>query len=157
MIYCLLVLTIGRYIPIEFSKSGLRDVYYDIIYFCLPLSIICFIYFKVRNPSYRSALIVLIGIISAIILGLAFFAKFMCGFTNEIVFVDRNNPTHLIVQRSYGCGAYDSALPNYETYEVRPLNFILNFVKMVDTTKIDRTIWIKVNNRYDNLPKRYQS
>jgi hypothetical protein len=145
VVYCLLVLTIGDYIPIEFSNSALKGVYYLIIYCSLPVSIIWLgiVFFNIEHPRRRALFSAAITGISILTLAMVWLSHSFCGDTNTIVYVNKVRQSSVIVQRSYGCGAYDSDLPKYQTYKLVPINRYLNLVTKVDIAKVDESAWIK--------------
>ncbi|HSC38531.1 MAG TPA: hypothetical protein VLD19_11680, partial [Chitinophagaceae bacterium] len=72
----------------------------------------------------------------------------MCLWTTEkVLFVSKNNPSVKIILRSFGCGATDSTSPN--TGVVKATYYTSHFfiLSPIDTTKIDRTIWLPVNDK----------
>ncbi len=69
----------------------------------------------------------------------------MCGwFERTTYYINREDPTRRIVQREYGCGAYDSDLPEQKTFDVEVLNKWFISTSEIDTTTIDRIQWERI-------------
>ena len=68
-----------------------------------------------------------------------------CAWTtrNELLMHKANNKIK-IVERDYGCGATDSTAPIVRIFKTREVTNFFIFITEVDTSKIDKTNWIKI-------------
>jgi hypothetical protein len=69
----------------------------------------------------------------------------MCDWTtNKVFFKNINDPSTLIVQRSFGCGATDSSLPKIEVSKTIQITPYFIWVTDIDTTQINKSEWTRV-------------
>lgn len=151
LIFCLLVLTIGQLIPIEFINKSLRNCYYFILIICVIITS----FFCLKKISYWNSLILRV-IISLVFVFLIFVSlislmfglagSIMCGTSEKILFENKQESNTKIVERSYGCGATDTDFPEYKMYKLIPLANQFNFITEFDTSHIDRENWKQVND-----------
>jgi hypothetical protein len=66
----------------------------------------------------------------------------MCHTADETLYTNRFNSS-IIVATSYGCGAWDSDMPEYIYYEKRPLLGFFYLKTKVDTSHLNKSIWIE--------------
>lgn len=139
ILFCILVISVGDSIPIEFASLFFKKIYYVFIYVSLPISIIWTILSvsKIKEPTAFLVVSILISVFILLIVGLAS----MCQISSKAVYQNANKSMGIIVQRSYGCGAWDSDCPEYKYYKSVPLTAFFNIVTEFDTTNIDKTIW----------------
>lgn len=148
--YCALALTIGHLMPLEFRNEGVRGWYYVIVgcIFILVAGYKLFEYlYKKFSRSITVALVATVPIMGfvAFVLALFLFGTMFCGWANgRVLFEERENPEHRIVRRNYDCGAWDSNVPSYRIFDVRPLNTQFNWVIECDTFHLDKAVWVKV-------------
>ena len=146
IVFCLIFFIAGQLLPIEFSSSKYAHLFYTILWLTLPVAILLTLVDKnkarrwLRSPSLR----IIIAIVTFVFFGIFLFGKTLCGYGSGVVlFVDKEDTAVKIVERSFGCGAYDSDLPKSEFVKVKPLTGWLRYVKHVDTAKLDRRKWVQ--------------
>lgn len=139
VIFCSFVLTAGQYLPFEFSNERVSHLFYTFIWLTFPVAIIVF----GRNQkvvSFRHWSVA-IAIILFIVLSFSMFGRTFCAYSNVPIFENSLIPSIKIIERSYGCGAYDSDYPKYEYYKIIPILPVMNYITRVDTTEIDHKIY----------------
>ena len=150
--FCLFTLTLGQFGPIQIKLNGLSFIFYSIIFIGLPIVVIKGLrkwFATIKNQK----LIVGLKVLFICILGLYIlyvllfcFGNTMCGeITDETLFIKKGTNSNRIIVRHFDCGATDSGLAKYEVVKVVDVFSIFNFVTKVDTTKIDKSIWIRVS------------
>jgi hypothetical protein len=141
--FCMTLLFFGDIIPLEFSRPGFAETSHLLMYLSLPVSIIwtCIQVFNIKKS--RVAFITFSTLISMMILGVVAIGDSFCGTTSNTLFINKANPSQIIVERNYGCGAYDSDFPKPKFYKMAPLNTYFKYVISIDTSSIDRTSWIR--------------
>ena len=149
------VLTVGQFLPIEIINATLRSIFYIILLIGLPIAV----YYKLRpffirltNPSKKIARI-LIFILSGLYL-FVFFIFFtfglvldMCGYSTTTLYVRKGCSNSTIIIRGLSCGAYDGGYPKFETVNKINVLSLLQIVPTIDTLKIDKNKWIKVESK----------
>ncbi len=97
----------------------------------------------------------ILHLIMAIVLAISFFVETilyafgpgMCErTTRKVLFQDRTDPSVKIVERDFGCGATDSEPATTDTYKIKELAFYFILSTKVDTNKIDKTQWTRIEN-----------
>jgi hypothetical protein len=139
--------------PIEFASSVASHIFFAIICYSLPVSILWLAntILKIRNPSetivaITKTLMVLFSLGSLFILLIVGFANVMCSTIEEPLFKSKSDPSVKIVRRYYGCGAVDSQAPNYTFHKIVPCAFLFTHVTTFDITKLDKTAWLSEEN-----------
>jgi hypothetical protein len=66
--------------------------------------------------------------------------------TDKVFFENKQNSSVKIVQRHFGCGATDSSYPTVKVFRVREITSDLIWVTEIDTTQIDKSEWIRIEN-----------
>jgi hypothetical protein len=139
------------FIPLEFTDNEIKNSFYNIRFWGLPLSIMLTLTgtLKPNDSSIGSKVILtlLISGISVFIMIISLFGD-MCGWTatGKVFFEDKKDHSIKIVERDYGCGALDSGLPKYKVVKIKELTKYLVLVTEIDTNKIDKSEWIRVPN-----------
>jgi predicted membrane channel-forming protein YqfA (hemolysin III family) len=143
---------IGHFIPLQFANASDEDSYQGFRYTGILVCILLTLSGTIRKGD--SVGIIVIKIAGTVfITGVVFFAMAataldgMCLYTTEsVLFVNKNNPSEKIILRSFGCGATDSTSPNMEVVKATYYTSHLFILSPIDTTKIDRTIWLPVHD-----------
>ena len=140
--------------PFEFSDGSIEIQYQ--IWRCVGLTAcICALFLsRIRkaddawNITGKILAAILIPAIFVVLLGAMAFAGSMCTwFERKTLYINREDPTRRIVQREYGCGAYDSDLPEQKIFDIEVLNKCFISASEIDTTTIDQMQWERSTNR----------
>lgn len=143
---------VGQFTPLEFTNDNFQDSFEQVRFFGLPLVILLTLFGTLKSKdstgtkSTKIGLTICISLISIFVLFMTVFAG-MCRWTNnKILFENINNKTTKIVLRDFGCGATDSGSPTYKVCKIKNITPLLIWVTSIDTIKIDRQIWQRVEN-----------
>jgi hypothetical protein len=147
-------LTFGQIIPIEFKNNTYQSDFYSFIFFGLPLSIGLTLFGTIKNQNNKLKNL-LIGFSTIVLSVICFFvlvtSMFSIGFgawTNEtILYRNKSNEELTINQQIYDLGAFGYG--KRRTAELKPFFKYFEIVKIIDTSKIDKTKWLKVNEEGD--------
>jgi hypothetical protein len=140
---CFLILTVGQYLPFEFANMKIAERFYGLVWCTFPIATLLTL---VRQQTKRvlKVITVVVAIASLPILGLYAFGVGMCSYsTDNILFINKSDSSLKIIERHYGCGAYDSDLPKYEFFKMKYLTQQILYSKKIDTLLIDKGIWIR--------------
>jgi hypothetical protein len=147
-------LTLGQIIPIEFNNNTNQSYFYSYIIFGLPISIGLTLFgtIKSQNKKFKNLLIgfstIVLSIICFFVLVTSMFRIGFGAWTNEtILYRNINNKELTINQQIYDLGAFGYG--KRRTAEIIPFLKYFELVKIIDTTKIDKTKWLKVNEEGD--------
>ena len=151
IIFCLITLTFGRYLPIEIKLVGISFIFYSIILIGLPIAAIKELrkwFSKLKNKNLVIGLKIIFICLSGLYFLYAIFFSFgnsFCGnITDKTLYLKRNANSSKIIVRHFDCGATDSGPADFKIVKVVDIFSIFDFVTKVDTTNIDKTVWIKV-------------
>jgi hypothetical protein len=149
IILCVFILTIGQYLPLQFSNENIAQNFYRLIWLTFPLAVLLTLLRPGRNSKGTGkALTIVIAIVSLVFLTLFVFGKTLCGYiTDEVLFVNKFDTNLKIVERHYDCGATDNDLPKYEFYKTKALTRQILYSKQIDTLHLDKNEWIKANGK----------
>jgi hypothetical protein len=143
---------VGQFTPLELTSDNFKSSFEQFRFWGLPVAILLTLAGTIKpnnSPTNKTTKIILtfcIAGISVIILILTVFSG-MCRWTNnKTLFNNINDNTNKIVLRDFGCGALDSGSPNYKVCKIKNILPSLIWVTDIDTTKIDRQIWQRVDN-----------
>jgi hypothetical protein len=141
-------LTVGQYLPFQFSNENTAQNFYLFIWLTFPLAVLLTLLRPGKNSKGTGkALTIVSAIISLLFLSFFVFAKTMCGYiTDEVLFVNKSDTTLKIIEKHYDCGATDSDLPKYEFYKTKALTRKILYSKQIDTLRLDKTEWTKANS-----------
>jgi hypothetical protein len=143
---------IFQYIHIEFSKTVYRDLFETYRFFLLPMSILGSLYWTVSSGHSitRKTIVLVITIVAtffSIIVLSGTVLSGMCGWTNiSVLFENNKHSSQKIVRRDFGCGATDSEGPSPSVYKLQELTPFFIRATLIDTSKIDRNEWKKLDN-----------
>lgn len=149
IIVCAFILTIGQYLPFQFSNENTAQNFCLLIWLTFPLAILL----TLLRPGKTSkgtgkALTVATAIVSPVFLSFFVFGKTMCGYiTDKVLFVNKSDTGLKIVEKHYDCGATDTDLPKYEYYKTKALTRQILYSKQVDTLGLDKNEWLKKNGK----------
>lgn len=154
IVTCLLVSLLIRISPLDFASSVDADRF-DILFFGgIPAAILLMISrigFKTMNRTEKRNAIIL-GFLMSIGCFLIFvlyaftsFGSSLCDYSNgRTLFISRTDPSIRIIFRYYGCGAVDSSPETPSTAKLKPFTRVFNYITPVDTSKINKEEWIRV-------------
>jgi hypothetical protein len=149
---CIFLITpiTGRFIPIEFANTGIRDRAEESRFFAVPvlIAIILFSTIKYADTALEKILKVISALGAAflvmIIMGMSALAG-MCSWSNgEVLYQHRLQKGTRIVVRYYGCGATDSGSPTKKICTISQITPFFIRVAAADTTGLDPEIWQRV-------------
>lgn len=144
----LLITVLLNVFPVEFKDGSVSLEFEKARFFGLPA--LTFMFLVSLIHTHDAIGVVVFKIVGAILLSgfvlyvmvMTLFAG-MCQWTDrETVFINKHDVRKQIIVRDVGCGAWDSGPPFYKTVLVRDLSPWFKLVTAVDTTSIDRSIWI---------------
>lgn len=140
--------------PLEFKEAQVEAMFYRWLCYCVSACIWLLLVARLRFD--KSAWInvgqaLVAGLIPAFLIGLqALFSLFvgMCGWVEyKTLFTGRVDPSHRIVVRYFGCGAWDGDRPAYEIYEMKNAGEWFICAARVDTASIDKGEWERPSQR----------
>lgn len=148
IIFSSFTLTLGQFLPFEFSSQSLRFYYYTTVLFVLPIGISIKSYegiIKSETHLTSTTISIIAGVVSFFIVLILWFANAMCGYMTDNVLLEKKSTfSTKIIERHYDCGATDSGPAKYEYVSITPIMpFFVNYVTKVDTAKIDKKLWVK--------------
>ncbi|HLA57354.1 MAG TPA: hypothetical protein VK622_01265 [Puia sp.] len=152
IILSIVLLVLASLLPFQVTDSSIRSFLYAIIFFALVLSI-CWKVLRVMvlrqvHLIVRTLLIMILAFVLVCSFGFIWLGKMMCAYSNDIVlFENKANANLKIVERSYGCGAYDSDMPKYEVFKVRSFGKFVRYIAKTDTLALNRNEWTAVNTK----------
>lgn len=147
-------LTVGQYLPIEFKNNKTQSDYYFFAFSALPFSILLTLIGTIRR-KYSKAKNWTIGVLTVLSAGLCFFilvnVMFSIGFgawTNEtILYRHKKDKSITINQQIFDVGVFGYG--GHRTVQLTPFLKYFQTIKKVDTTNIDKSLWIFVNEEGD--------
>lgn len=135
---------------LDFANSDISIASEQFFFYGIPTAIILTLIKTIkRSQSFVKILtnVVITVIIALLFIGFQFFALFanMCAwYTTDILFTHKTDTNIEIVNRDYGCGAWDSGTPISKTFKISKYSDYLIKSSEVDTSQIDKSKWIKV-------------
>jgi hypothetical protein len=153
LIILLVILPIfGNFTNLEFADDDFETAYDGFRFFLLPISILLTLFGTLKKKDTAAAktskivLTVVVSVFSIFMFAVTVFGG-MCDWSDgKILFVDNSDKANKIILRSYGCGATDSGSPIYKVFEVRSIISYLNSVTAIDTTKLDKRDWTRIQD-----------
>jgi len=147
LIFCVMAPFIGRFIPLTYTDG---DGFFDGFSAGIPLAILLTLSGTLKKDDPVIAVIVKIGAtvfvsaVSLYILALVSLGDMCTSTVVRTLFENKYNHSDKIVLRSFGCGATDSTSPTYGVVRAKYLTSHLFWRTDIDTTKLDRTVWVRV-------------
>jgi hypothetical protein len=142
LIFWLISPFVRIFLKIEWSSPESLESYQSLVRIGFPLSLFTVFISSIKQNEKSSTSTA--RILAAIILpfiSLPFFAfSGMCSYEKRTLFYNLESES-IIIERSLGCGAWDSDPPNYKTVEVIPFLGFFNYVRTTDTLEIDKSQW----------------
>jgi len=142
---------VAEFTPLELTNDKFQNSFEEVRFFGLPIAILLTLFgtLKPKDPTgtkiTKFILTICLSLLSVYILWMTIFAG-MCRWTdNKILFQNINEKNTKIILRDFGCGAIDSGDPTYKVFKIKSITPSLIWVTTVDTTRIDRQKWQRVN------------
>ena len=148
------VLTIGQSLPIEFKDNKIKNDYYNFIFNALPFSLLLTLFgtIKKKNEIGKNWAIGVLTVLSAglsffVLVGIMFSVGFSAWESEVILYRNQTDKNIIINQQIFDVGALGYG--GHRTAQLTPFLKYFYIVRQVDTTKIDKTQWILVNEEGD--------
>lgn len=142
--------TAGQIIPIEFSEQSDRNLFYDVGFVAIPVSILLTLTgtIKRKDETKRKLMKIWLTIFaSGLSVVLLFLHLFTVGFGAwvdlNVKFRNKENNNIKIVEQLYDIGAFGYG--GQRVVKMIPLTPLFNYIEKTDTTNIDRGKWTFVN------------
>ena len=154
LIICFWTLTIGQKINIEFSDSEIASKFYYYVFTFTPILILLTLIGTIRkkNSKIKNGIIIfLTAILSLIVFSYLLQNMFSIGFGNwenmEILYTNKKDKSKKIIKQQYDAGALGYG--NYRIVEITNFTKYFNKIDNIDTMKVNKTEWKKVNINID--------
>ena len=149
----ILTIIIGQFITVEIVDSNLRNIHDFFRGIGFPIAIIFTLTGTIKKTDDTISKVVK-SILTFIFVAIVFFFIIasslteMCSCTTDnVVFENKQNNSIKIVKREFGCGATDSGSPTFKLFEIHEYANCVIWVKDVDTNKIDKNKWKRIENK----------
>ncbi|MBI3232429.1 MAG: hypothetical protein HYZ42_00040 [Bacteroidetes bacterium] len=142
-----------NFFPFEFSNQISRSVFERISFSWVPIIILLTLTGTIKYNETRTqttnkiVLTVCASFLSVIINFMMIFSDMCSTTTTNIFFINKQNNSIKIVERSFGCGAWDSSPATISVSKVREITPYLIWVSKVDTNKINKNEWVRIQNK----------
>ena len=151
IVLLLIILIIWPFQPLEFTKSEYADNFKLIPFLGLPVLILLTLTgtLKKKNSIREIVAKIFVTIFTALLPLVILFATALDGMcqwnTTKDLFENITDPSTKIVLRDFGCGATDSTSPTYQVFEITNYTSYFMRINPVDTNKIDKAQWKRIN------------
>ncbi len=142
IVVCLFTISFYGTIHIEFTNSGANKFAILLFYLSFFISLIWTSkeLLNIRSPWFAAIL----TLISLAILAVVFLSQSICQSSDKVIFRNLYERS-FIIEREYGCGAFDSQPPEVSYYLVSPWGSKIHFLRRIDNLKIDTSNWTPSN------------
>jgi hypothetical protein len=137
-------------LSLEFASDSFYISYKEFLFYAVPIAMLLTLFGTLKSSDRKLIIVgkilgtIAVVFVTILIMIMSMFID-MCGWTDsQVLYKNKNNIDRKIIIREYGCGAYDSDLPNIEVLEVQSFTKYFIRATKIDTTKIDKSEWIKV-------------
>ena len=138
--------------PLQFATASDRDAWDTFRYIAIPVCLLLTLSGTIRKHDNAGIILakcigtVLTAVLVLFVMAMAAFGD-MCNWdTERILFENKNDRSQKILLRSFGCGATDSSSPLLQVVKATYYTPHLFHLTAIDTTTIDRTVWLPVHN-----------
>jgi len=144
------VAIVRHFIPLEIVNPRFVDTYYTFRFYGLPIAILLTLsgtINKTQNAKEIGSRITITAAISALSFFMLIIGLFlgMCACYNpKVHYIKKDDNSVKIVERSYGCGAYDSGPPIRKCFKVIELTSFLNWTTEINLKEINKPEWTEV-------------
>ena len=135
---------------LEFATDSIKMNYKEFLFFAVPIAVILTLFGTIEKEDKGYGITgkiigtVVVAVATIFIMFISVFAD-MCTWTNkQILYEHKTDSTTKIMVRDFGCGATDSGPPTVEIHKVRYFTKYFIRTTKVDTAKIDKSEWIKI-------------
>ena len=146
-----LIMPVIRWIlDIEFATDSIKSNYKEFMFFVVPIAILLTLLGTIKgkdNGSIIAGKVIGTVVLVAVTIFIMFMSIFadMCVWTNrEVLYEHKNDSNTKIIVRDFGCGATDSGPPTVAIYKVQYFTDYFIRATKIDTAKIDKKEWIKI-------------
>ena len=154
MLFCIFSFTVGQYLPIYFTDSHFRELYYFIILILIVVSVGMTIFkriYKKNKDNISSAIFysIIIGFATLVVFGLWTLGLMFSVWTEAATFyVQKDNPKIKIISRYINEGAFGGGTEKEDYHIVlsRPISSFFRVETSIDTAKIDKQKWRRPDN-----------
>ncbi|MBL7800688.1 MAG: hypothetical protein JNL95_08170 [Chitinophagales bacterium] len=135
------------FIPLEFSNNNFEFIYDNIRFYGFPITIILTLTGTIKKDDSSGVIVtkivmtIFISAFSVFVMFIMLFAEMCDWSTDKVVFVNKQNPSTKIVQRSFGCGATDSSPETIKVFKIREITPYFIWVTNIDTNQINKSEW----------------
>jgi hypothetical protein len=149
ILICLGILILGWLMPLQLNSKFIEGVFFSLVLLVISVAI-CWKLLRIMelncvNLIVRALLTLILAFMLVCINGFILLGKSMCGYTSDrLLYQNKQIPSLHIVERIYGCGAFDSQAPIYEMFRVRPLGSWITYVSKTDTATLNKNEWVAV-------------
>tara|TARA_R110002072_G_C7652556_1_gene508851 strand:- start:16 stop:516 length:501 start_codon:yes stop_codon:yes gene_type:complete len=146
-----LIMPVLRWImDLEFATDSIKSNYKEFLFFAIPIAILLTLFGTINDKDKGSKIagkVIGTSIAAAVTVFIMFMSIFtdMCVWTNrQVLYENKNDSNTKIIVRDFGCGATDSGPPTVGIYKVRYFTDYFIRSTKIDTAKIDKNEWIKI-------------
>lgn len=135
---------------LEFATDSIKSNYKEFLFFAIPIAILLTLFGTINDKDKGSKIagkVIGTSIAAAVTVFIMFMSIFtdMCVWTNrQVLYENKNDSNTKIIVRDFGCGATDSGPPTVGIYKVRYFTDYFIRSTKIDTAKIDKNEWIKI-------------
>jgi Zn-dependent protease with chaperone function len=146
---CAGLLILGWFLPVQIHPKAIELLLLSLVLMVLCITI-CWKILRIMelrgiNLVVRVLLTLFLAFALVCISGLFLFGESMCGYSSDRVLLQNKTiPNLYIVERTYGCGVYDSQSPKYETFKVRQMGSWISYISKTDTATLNKNDWTPV-------------
>ena len=146
MILCIIIITIGRSIPIYFVNPKVAEYFSQAISYLTLASIAVTIYKKLyksekNNWIFSGSISMIVILFVWIAIGFITFFDGFSSFTDfEVIYVKKSNPDIKIIKQYVDSGALGDG---YTVVVRRDITSFLKYEEFLDTNTINKEEWIK--------------
>jgi len=153
MLFCIFCFTAGQYVPVYFTNLGCRSLFYIVLLIALlgSMAVSLAKYIKGQgkiNYWWSITISVLVAAITTLVFAVLTLGLLMgCWTDMTTIYVQKNNPDVKIVSRYWNEGAFGGGTSRDDYFIVfrRPITPLFIIETSVDTNKIDKSKWVRMN------------
>lgn len=138
-------------LPVEFADPGVRDKFSVYSMYILSLAILLTLAGTIKKEDTVAAMLskiiltVFVSFLPYAFLVISTFFDFCSWSDGKILYEKKTDPNIRIIERCYGCGAYDSSYPDFQVFRMTPVTSLFYWTVKADTTALDRSKWTRKN------------
>lgn len=136
---------------LEFASDSTNSSYKKLMFYAVPIAMLLTLFGTIKagdkGTQIAAKVLATVGVsFMVIFLMIISILTDMCVWTNgKVLYESKLEPNTKIIEREYGCGAFDSEPPTIGIYKVQ--NFTKYFIRSteINVSSIDKNEWIPVN------------